>query len=97
MIVHRRRPQKKKEEVPRLMSELKRMNNEVEIFGMTDPPYIARRSVWYWVEFEGRRSDKTESHAQAEAWAASLCAEHDTCLIDRSDRGSGYLRSTLPR
>jgi hypothetical protein len=73
------------------------MTLPVELYSMTDPVYVTVQSVWYWVEFEGLRSEKTEDYKLALSWAQALCVEHDTCLIDRSDKGSGYLLSTLGR
>ena len=73
------------------------MTPPVEIFSATDPRYIPERRVWYWVEFQGRRSERREDWATVNGWALALCAEHDTCLIDRSDKGSGVLLATLGR
>jgi hypothetical protein len=73
------------------------MNDEVEIFGMTDPPHVPNRSVWYFVEHHGQRSANTQRHAEAEVWAKAIADEHQVFVIDRSDRGNGYLLSTLGR
>jgi hypothetical protein len=69
----------------------------VEIFSATDPPYLADRRVLYWLEFNGRRSVRAEDWATVDRWATAICAEHDACIIDRSDKGSGLLRATLRR
>jgi hypothetical protein len=58
---------------------------------------VADRSVWYWTEFEGQRSERLENYSTVLAPAEALCAELDTCLVDRSDKNSGFLRSTLGR
>jgi len=34
-------------------------------------------------------------HARILEWAEAVRSEHDTVLIDRSDKGSGYLRRVL--
>jgi hypothetical protein len=73
------------------------MMDYVDIFGMIDPPYELNRSVWYWAEFRGQRSERTEDHARALAWARAIAAEHGTHVCDCSDCGSGYLRSVLAR
>jgi hypothetical protein len=71
------------------------VKREVEIYSRTDAPYVARRSVWYWAEFDGRACEETKDYAIALARAKALMAEHGACLIDRSDKGSGFLLSTL--
>lgn len=76
---------------------ISRMTPAVEIFSAADPVYFPDRRVWYWVVFEGTRSEDCEDWATVNSWALSRCAEHGTCLIDRSDKGSGFLRATLGR
>lgn len=71
------------------------MRPPVELFSATDPPHVHDRRVWYWTEAEGLRSERQNEYAPVLARAQALCAEHDTCLIDRSDKGSGLLLSTL--
>lgn len=71
------------------------MTPAVELFSATDPPYVAHRRVWYWVEFQDARSVRLNEYAPVLGWAEALCGEHDTCLIDRSDKGSGLLLATL--
>jgi len=73
------------------------MESAVEIFAAVDPPMRYARQVWYWVEFDGRRSERMTEHAPVLARAKALAAEHGVAVIDRSDRDSGYLRSTLGR
>lgn len=68
----------------------------VEIYAATDPPNVRDRRVWYWVEVsEQQQGSRTEKHQVAAALAEKLRAQLDTVIIDRSDRGSGYLLSTL--
>jgi prophage regulatory protein len=67
----------------------------VEIYGATDPIGVRNRSVWYWVEVSERKYERTESHQEALALAESLREQLNSVIIDRSDRGSGYLLSTL--
>jgi hypothetical protein len=67
----------------------------VEIFSATDPVYFAERQVWYWLKFEDHESERRTDWRSVDEEALALCGQHDTCLIDRSDRDSGYLRSTL--
>jgi len=71
------------------------MTPAVEIFSATDPVYSPERDVRYWLEFGGRRSERRTDWATINARAIAICAEHDTVLIDRSDRDSGLLRRTL--
>lgn len=71
------------------------MEPAVELLSATDPGYVQPRRVWYYTEFEGMRSERLNDYAPVFARAEALCAEHDTCLIDRSDKGSGFLLSTL--
>ena len=71
------------------------MTPEVEIFSATDPVYVADRRVWYWLEFNGQKSERRNDWATINEWAWALAKEHDACLIDRSDKDSGYLLSTL--
>jgi hypothetical protein len=40
-------------------------------------------------------SEHLNDYAPVLARAEALIAEHDACLIDRSDKDSGYLLSTL--
>lgn len=67
----------------------------VEIYGWTDPPHVRDRRVWYQVVVGDRRYDAQNDHGTVFAEAERLRAELDTVIIDRSDRGSGYLASTL--
>jgi predicted DNA-binding transcriptional regulator AlpA len=68
----------------------------VEIYSATDPINVPDRRVWYWVEInEERQGERTESYQEAAAVAEKLREQLDTVIIDRSDRGSGYLLSTL--
>jgi predicted DNA-binding transcriptional regulator AlpA len=67
----------------------------VEIYSATDPVHVPNRSVWYWVEVSERRYDRTESYQEALTLAESLREQLDSVIVDRSDKGSGYLLSTL--
>jgi hypothetical protein len=69
----------------------------VEIYSATDPIYVPNRSVWYWVEVEEKKYDRTENYQDALALAENLREQLDSVVIDRSDKGSGYLLSTLNR
>jgi hypothetical protein len=71
------------------------MESTVEIFSATDPPHVHERRVWYWLEFEGRASERLTEWALVNEWALALVAEHDAYLLDRSDKGSGLLLATL--
>ena len=71
------------------------MTPEVEIFSATDPVCEPNRRVWYWLEFDGKKSQRRNDWATINAWALALLAEHNACLIDRSDKDSGFLLSTL--
>lgn len=73
------------------------MTPAVEIFSATDPVYYPVRGVWYWLEFEGKKSEPCTDWAIVDKWADALCREHDTCLVDRSDKGSGLLLASLQR
>lgn len=64
----------------------------VEIYSATDP--VARK-VWYWVEWGDGKFERTTDYKVALAQAERICVEHDTAIIDRSDKGSGILRATL--
>lgn len=64
----------------------------VELFSGVDR---VRRRVDYWTEFRGMRSEHLEDYAPVLQRAEALCAEYGTCMIDRSDRGSGLLRASL--
>jgi hypothetical protein len=74
-----------------------KMKPAVEILSATDSIVAPNRSVWYWVEYDGKKSERREDYKTVLAWAWALVAEHDTCLVDRSDKGSGFLLSTLGR
>jgi hypothetical protein len=68
----------------------------VEIFSATDPVQVADRQVWYWAEFEGKQTERFPQWAPVNDYAQKLCARYpDVAIIDRSDKDSGYLRSTL--
>lgn len=67
----------------------------VEIFGWTDPPHVADRKVWYQVVVGDRKYEPSNDHSAALAEAESLREELGSVIIDRSDRGSGHLLSTL--
>jgi len=69
----------------------------VEIYSATDPVNVPHRSVWYWVEVSERRYERTESYQEALTLAESLRKQLDSVIVDRSDKGSGYLLSTLNR
>ena len=71
------------------------MNDTIEIFSATDPPHVPDRQVWYWLEFRGMRSERRTEWGPINRHAEALIAEHDAVVIDRSDKESGYLRSTL--
>jgi hypothetical protein len=62
-----------------------------QIWSWTDSPHVADQRVWYCVEFRGLKSEPTENYGEALAHAEALCAEHDTAMIDRSDKGCGLL------
>jgi hypothetical protein len=66
-----------------------------EIHGTIDSVGVPQRSVWYWAQFQSHRSARTEDHATAVRWAQALAEEHGTCVVDYSDRGTGYLRAAL--
>src|SRR5438445_3426412 len=68
----------------------------VEIYSATDPMYMADRQVRYWGEFEGEKTPESTEWAALDAWARGICARYpDAAIIDRSDKGSGFLRSLL--
>lgn len=69
----------------------------IEIYSATDPPNVADRQVWYWVEWGERKYDRTRDYNVAHRLAKRLHEEHDAGIIDRSDRGSGILRATIER
>ena len=71
------------------------MTRTVELFSATDPVYVRNRRVWYWLEFDGMRSKRLTEYGSVLEHANALVAEHDACLIDRSDKGSGFLLSTM--
>lgn len=71
------------------------MKPEVELFSATDPVHIPHRQVWYWTEFEGMKSERSNDWATVNARAVAICVEQNRCLVDRSDKGSGYLFATL--
>src|SRR5260370_29731317 len=79
------------------VDEWRRANGRVpsvEIYSATDPPHVPNREVWYWVEFGDIKSERTTNYQVAHRDAERLRAEHDTTIIDRSDKGSGILRAT---
>ena len=69
----------------------------VELFSAVDPIYRVDRSVRYWTAFNGAKSETLTDYAPVLERALALCQEHGVCLVDRSDRDSGFLRSTLGR
>jgi predicted DNA-binding transcriptional regulator AlpA len=69
----------------------------VEIYGWTDAPHISERKVWYQVVVGETRYEPSTDHASVLVEAERLRAELDTTLVDRSDRGNGYLASTIAR
>lgn len=69
----------------------------VEIYSATDPINVRNRRVWYWVEVGERKYKRTENYQDASALAEEIREQLDTVIIDRSDKGSGYLLSTLRR
>jgi hypothetical protein len=71
------------------------MTHEVELYSATDPVYASHRQVWYWTEFLGVKSERLINWATVAARAEAIRSEHEACLIDRSDKGSGFLLSTL--
>jgi hypothetical protein len=73
------------------------LKSAVEIFAAADPPMRYARQVWYWLEFDGPKCERLAEYAPVLARAKALCAEHGVLLIDRSDKDSGYLRSSLGR
>jgi hypothetical protein len=73
------------------------MIEPVEIFSATDPIYVPNRQVWYWTEFLGMKSQRATGYAPVLEGALALTVEHETCLVDRSDKGSGFLLATLDR
>jgi predicted DNA-binding transcriptional regulator AlpA len=69
----------------------------VEIYSATDPINVRNRRVWYWVEVGERKYNRTENYHEAASLAEEIREQLDTVIIDRSDKGSGYLLSTLRR
>lgn len=69
----------------------------VEIYSATDPINVRNRRVWYWVEVGERKYERTENYQEAASLAEEIREQLDTVIIDRSDKGSGYLLSTLRR
>jgi hypothetical protein len=69
----------------------------VEVYGWTDPPHIKQQKVWYQVVVGETKYEPSNDHTTVLAQAERLRDELGTTLIDRSDRGSGYLASTLSR
>lgn len=67
----------------------------VEIYSATDPITVRNRRVWYWVEVGERKYKRTENYQDAATLAEEIREQLDTVIIDRSDKGSGYLLSTL--
>ena len=72
-----------------------KMETPVEIFSATDPPHVVNQQVWYWLEFAGTMSARLTSWAPVNELANVICAAAGTCIIDRSDKDSGLLRSFL--
>ena len=77
------------------LATISAVTETVEIYSATDPVYFTDRQVWYWVEFHGMKSERLTDWPTVNAHAKAILAEHDACLIDRSDKGSGLLRSML--
>ena len=80
------------------VDEWRRSNHRtpaVEIYSATDPPHVARRQVWYWVEFGDLKVERSTDYRVVLDQAEDLCNAHNTGLVDRSDKGSGILRATL--
>jgi predicted DNA-binding transcriptional regulator AlpA len=67
----------------------------VEIYGWTDPPHVRGRKVWYQVVVGETKYPAANDHAAVYADAERLREELGSVIIDRSDRGSGYLAGTL--
>lgn len=69
----------------------------VEIYSATDPVNVRNRRVWYWVEVGERTYKRTKNYKDAASLAEEIREQLDTVIVDRSDKGSGYLLSTLRR
>jgi hypothetical protein len=69
----------------------------VEIYSGIDPIHTRDRAVRYWIEFDGVKSEKTTEWAPLDARAEALRAVLGTCIVDRSDKDSGLLRSMIGR
>jgi hypothetical protein len=68
----------------------------VEIYSATDPENVANRQVWYWAEFEGEQTPRSTEWEPIHAWARGICDRYsDAGIVDRSDKGSGFLRSLI--
>jgi hypothetical protein len=70
------------------------MSGSVELVSGID--WVSRR-VWYRVDYLGKRSVRRSDYKYALTDAMALCQEHATTLIDRSDKGSGFLLASLGR
>jgi hypothetical protein len=67
------------------------------VYGWTDAPHIRDRKVWYQVVVGETKYEPSTDHASVLVEAERLRDELDTTLVDRSDRGNGYLASTIAR
>jgi hypothetical protein len=68
-----------------------------EIWSWTDPPHEQARNVWYQTTLGETKYPKTTDYKVALRKAEELAAKYDCGIIDRSDKGSGFLRATLGR
>lgn len=68
-----------------------------EIWSWTDPPSVRNRQVWYQARFAETEYPKTTDYTVALAKAEELAAQFECGIIDRSDKGTGFLRATLGR
>jgi hypothetical protein len=66
--------------------------SSVELVSGVD--WVSRR-VWYRVDYLGQRSVRQSEYKYALTDAMALCRAHATGLIDRSDKGTGFLVASL--
>ncbi len=76
----------------------KHMYDTVQLFSATDPLHLPNRCVRYWIQFRDMETERfcegATDWTSVNNYAQALCAEHDVCIVDRSDKGT-YLHLTL--
>ncbi|MFL5962196.1 MAG: helix-turn-helix transcriptional regulator [Gaiellaceae bacterium] len=69
----------------------------VEIWSWTDDPVSPDPQVWYQTTFGETKYERTTDYKTALELAERLAAKFDSGIIDRSDKGNGFLKATLGR